>query len=357
MDQAQSNIIYSDAFKRWFGDWEKQPYTASKAVNNDGTPMVLYHGSMKEFDTFDRRHIRKKTDGLKGFYFSPRQDVGKYYSFDAEPRAFYLNIRKPYIDYRPRTSNVFPIDLKELYANYDGVIAVSGNNEVIEMVIFQSNQAKSVNATEFSKSKNVNEALVKEDLGVKFADMKDWRKELMDSLPDPIVLYHNCTQPQLDDIINTGEIDCHQKHSEGHWDMVWFTLNPEAWSRQCKLSIRVPKSRFKEFGFYFANQSDVCIDYKNVPINDFDFKIDVVNGMDYDTIMQNLANEEDEKTWQYTYNHVMNDAQRDWPTLGVGNWFIEELYGDNGEESFNESLDHMIAYLIQEELKKNRKPI
>ncbi len=79
--------------------------------------------------------------------------------------------------------------------------------------------------------------------------------------------------------------------------------------------------------------------------------------MDYDTIMQNLANEEDEKTWQYTYNHVMNDAQRDWPTLGVGNWFFEELYGDNGEESFNESLDHMIAYLIQEELKKNRKPI
>lgn len=37
--------IFTDNFKAWFGDWQNDPEHASKVVNPDGTPMVLYHGS------------------------------------------------------------------------------------------------------------------------------------------------------------------------------------------------------------------------------------------------------------------------------------------------------------------------
>lgn len=35
-------------FKRWFGDWQNDPAKASKVVNADGTPKVVYHGTNAE---------------------------------------------------------------------------------------------------------------------------------------------------------------------------------------------------------------------------------------------------------------------------------------------------------------------
>lgn len=47
------NVTQSQQFKRWFGDWENDPYMASKVVNEDGTPKVVYHGTNSDFYTFD----------------------------------------------------------------------------------------------------------------------------------------------------------------------------------------------------------------------------------------------------------------------------------------------------------------
>lgn len=43
------NVTQTQQFKRWFGDWRNHPETASKVVNEDGTPKVMYHGSPSEF--------------------------------------------------------------------------------------------------------------------------------------------------------------------------------------------------------------------------------------------------------------------------------------------------------------------
>lgn len=48
-----SKDIQSQQFKRWFGDWQNDPAHASKVVNADGTPKVVYHGTNKEFWAFD----------------------------------------------------------------------------------------------------------------------------------------------------------------------------------------------------------------------------------------------------------------------------------------------------------------
>ena len=40
------------AFKKWFGDWETDPANASKVVDENGEPMVVYHGSNYNFNEF-----------------------------------------------------------------------------------------------------------------------------------------------------------------------------------------------------------------------------------------------------------------------------------------------------------------
>lgn len=50
------NQTESKEFKRWFGDWQNDPANASKVVNEDGTPKVLYHQTSADFTIFEPRH-------------------------------------------------------------------------------------------------------------------------------------------------------------------------------------------------------------------------------------------------------------------------------------------------------------
>lgn len=51
-----SENTQSQQFKRWFGDWQNDPASASKVVNEDGTPKVLYHQTAEDFTIFEPRH-------------------------------------------------------------------------------------------------------------------------------------------------------------------------------------------------------------------------------------------------------------------------------------------------------------
>ena len=50
-----SEATQSQQFKRWFGDWQNDPANASKVVNADGTPKVVYHQTGGLFTVFDTR--------------------------------------------------------------------------------------------------------------------------------------------------------------------------------------------------------------------------------------------------------------------------------------------------------------
>ena len=69
---AKSNV-YSDNFLNWFGDWINDPANASKVVDKNGEPLVVYHGSPNKFTIFDKGKIGSTTDygvfGI-GFYFA-----------------------------------------------------------------------------------------------------------------------------------------------------------------------------------------------------------------------------------------------------------------------------------------------
>ena len=42
--------VYTQSFKNWFGDWEKKE--GSKVVDENGEPLLVYHGSGEKFDIF-----------------------------------------------------------------------------------------------------------------------------------------------------------------------------------------------------------------------------------------------------------------------------------------------------------------
>ena len=48
-----SETVQSQQFKRWFGDWLNDPAHASKVVNADGTPKVVYHGTNAKLTVFN----------------------------------------------------------------------------------------------------------------------------------------------------------------------------------------------------------------------------------------------------------------------------------------------------------------
>ena len=46
--------VRTPEFKAWFGDWENDPANASKVVDENGEPLVVYHGAspLASFDVF-----------------------------------------------------------------------------------------------------------------------------------------------------------------------------------------------------------------------------------------------------------------------------------------------------------------
>lgn len=84
--------VQSQEFKIWFGDWQNDSENASKVVNADGTPKIMYHGSPNSFTAFDKK--KAKASGLygKGFYFTDSEShAGQY----GDKYAVYLNIKNP----------------------------------------------------------------------------------------------------------------------------------------------------------------------------------------------------------------------------------------------------------------------
>ncbi len=87
-------------FKRWFGDWQNDPAHASKVVNEDGTPKVMYHGTSKGgFNVFNTYGSNFGLFGI-GSYFTDNPDVAQSYTQKGKGNnpqvyAVYLDIRNP----------------------------------------------------------------------------------------------------------------------------------------------------------------------------------------------------------------------------------------------------------------------
>ncbi|MBQ3826476.1 MAG: hypothetical protein II811_10120, partial [Spirochaetaceae bacterium] len=80
-------------FKNWFGDWENAPDEASKIVDENGEPEVLYHGTQGDFDTFEKEHIGNGNYWSKGFYFTNDESAASFYG---GIMSCFVNIKNPF---------------------------------------------------------------------------------------------------------------------------------------------------------------------------------------------------------------------------------------------------------------------
>ena len=81
-----SSVTESQQFKRWFGDWQNHPENASKVVNADGTPKVMYHGSNEQFTVFDKSKAKSSGHYGRGFYFTDsKSQAGEKVIYDVDP--------------------------------------------------------------------------------------------------------------------------------------------------------------------------------------------------------------------------------------------------------------------------------
>lgn len=90
--------VRTEAFKNWFGDWEHDPENASKVVDENGEPRVVYHGSGAKFNTFSHK-FAMKNGAVKGrgFYFTDDQGYAEGFA----PKGghlfkVFLNLRNPF---------------------------------------------------------------------------------------------------------------------------------------------------------------------------------------------------------------------------------------------------------------------
>jgi hypothetical protein len=91
----QYKLVRTPAFKQWFGDWENSPETSSKVIDENGEPLIVYHGTNSEFNIFDTNSNKKGSDFGSGAYFGNKKTISEMYG--ERIIGVFLNLRKPLI--------------------------------------------------------------------------------------------------------------------------------------------------------------------------------------------------------------------------------------------------------------------
>jgi|694.fasta_scaffold23983_15 hypothetical protein len=90
----QWHLVRTPEFKAWFGDWENEPANASKVVDENGEPLVCYHGTDIEFTKFSKTKARGKKN-QSGIYLSDNKKVAKLYG--NKVLECFVSIKKPFV--------------------------------------------------------------------------------------------------------------------------------------------------------------------------------------------------------------------------------------------------------------------
>lgn len=156
-DSTAPDQTKTPEFRRWFGD--------SKVVDADGKPLVVYHGTDADFDTFDLAKAGSGTDtGMfgTGFYFTPDQSEANRYprGRNAATLPVYLSLKNPLVirgesdipevdsppdaeDADKRYSDAFRE--RAIADGHDGVIHYA-DGRIAQVIAFRPEQIKSATA-------------------------------------------------------------------------------------------------------------------------------------------------------------------------------------------------------------------
>jgi hypothetical protein len=141
LNAMQHAQVRTEAFKKWFGDWINDPENASKVVDENGEPLVVYHGTNTSSDILLPGGEEIQSTPLSGSIFADKAGVlgmlsgpGIWFA-DAENKtqsslgkkgerviSAYINLRNPLIV----TSHEQRNELKEFYIAHEGNLSRPG---------------------------------------------------------------------------------------------------------------------------------------------------------------------------------------------------------------------------------------
>ncbi len=187
LNELQWLQVRTEEFKNWFGDWQNDPKNASKILDENGEPKVMYTGTSKDKD-FDKFNIPRNgawftSDRAEASSYAEQNDSqkdvfkdGKYESVNTAGRVIpvFLNIRKlgdfnKLISPERREKLKYANNYKKLQGDafqdiyysiglgqqrYDGLDYTGDGNVIV--VLEKSNQIKSAigNSGAFSTTKD-----------------------------------------------------------------------------------------------------------------------------------------------------------------------------------------------------------
>lgn len=95
----QYKLVRTPAFKKWFGDFENDPENSSKVVDENGEPLVVFHGSKKsDFTVFNTKEGSKTKSKMQldfGSHFTSKEYALFYKKEKGKLFECFLNIRNP----------------------------------------------------------------------------------------------------------------------------------------------------------------------------------------------------------------------------------------------------------------------
>jgi hypothetical protein len=130
LNAEQYELVRTPAFKKWFGDWEKDPANSSKVVDENGEPLVVYRGMPKKrrFGNIFRYNVNmfgttgvgsRKTNKF-AFYFTDIKEVSDAYGRNLTDddsewiiKEYFLNIRNIFKAFTKK--NEYELIFKKLY--------------------------------------------------------------------------------------------------------------------------------------------------------------------------------------------------------------------------------------------------
>jgi hypothetical protein len=221
----QYNLVRTPEFKAWFGDWINSPETASKVVDENGEPLVCYHGTKnKNINTFNNVNYNEIYEyDAYGIYSSESIENAKHYSGGTGSIiTIFVDIKNPYNlgtretdKGRPTDKNLRAIS-KERYEfyiekGYDGVIFTDLRGIMFEIVALHPNQIKLADGsnTQFSSGTNNIQFLSTNDKIYGFYDENTKQIFLNESFLTSNSLIHehwHAFKPILKDLANKGDL-------------------------------------------------------------------------------------------------------------------------------------------------------
>lgn len=131
LTHEQYKLVRTPAFKTWFGDWENDPENASKVVDENGEPLILYHGTIySDFNTFLPNENEYEGYKVK-YWFTTDLKYASGFTNKNKVRIInaFLNVREPKYDQNIKISDTHDgyIDTlkKRIY-----VVAVINSNQI-----------------------------------------------------------------------------------------------------------------------------------------------------------------------------------------------------------------------------------